>query len=171
MVDLVVNGGFELGQQGVPFATLPAGSAGLPGWRVKGSSIDVITTTWVSAEGARSIDLNGTPGQGSIQQTLRTEIGQDYTLSFAFAGNPLLGEVHRMTVKIDGEKFRFKFDSSQQSESDMGWETVTVDFTATSKRTKLSFTGDPDDDNFGPAIDAVSVVETPAPAAIEALFA
>jgi len=167
MVDLVTNGSFEEGIAAAPFIVLGAGSAGLPGWKVIGNTIDAISTLWEHADGNRSLDLNGSPGRGGVAQTIRTEVGADYTLGFALAGNPAFQEEHRLVVRIGDEKFKFRFDSAGQSNGDMGWETELIAFTATEKRTKIVFRGDPDNDSFGPALDAVSVM----PVSVDELFA
>ncbi len=170
MTDIVTNGGFEDGVSfGPRFRTLFGGDDRLPGWTIKGDSIDVVSTYWDAAEGARSIDLNG-EGRGRLKQILPTEVGQTYTLSFQLAGNPDRAEPHALTLVFGETRERLVFDSTGQTYSDLGWTEVTLQFTATEAQTRLIFRGDRDDDPFGPVIDAVSV--TPIGEAIgDVLFA
>ncbi|MCS7209501.1 MAG: DUF642 domain-containing protein [Fimbriimonadales bacterium] len=85
--DLVQNGDFEVIDAGNDFVTYRAGQSFM-GWTVDRGTVDLSGPRWMAATGKQSVDLTGSPGQGSISQTLRTQSGRTYRLRFALAGNP-----------------------------------------------------------------------------------
>jgi choice-of-anchor C domain-containing protein len=165
-VNLLVNGSFEEGPEigGMGFNYAEKGSKDIKGWEVTRAQIDYIGDYWEAADGKRSIDLHGSPGLGGIKQTFKTKKGQKYRLSFSLAGNPD-GTINekKMGVKVAGKQVdyeEFTFNVEGKSRSNMGWTTQVWDFTATDKETTLElFTTMTMDENYGAAIDNVSVVE------------
>jgi choice-of-anchor C domain-containing protein len=167
---IVANGDFES-----PVVSGAFGNFSWPGfdsWGVEPSapdgdwaSIDIVRDLWPAASGAQSVDLNGSYGSGaSLRQTLTTQIGAIYTLSFAFAGNPDPSEVCGTSPVVKamdvlwGETRLglYTFDTTGRSLADPGWQTISVQVTATSTTTTLRF------DSLvygacGPALDAVAV--------------
>jgi hypothetical protein len=87
--NLVVNGDFEIPPVGAPFATYfpPTGP---PGWVVTEGSVDQVPRPfWEPACGNQSVDLTGTPGQGTLTQNVAgTVAGTSYRLLFAYGANP-----------------------------------------------------------------------------------
>jgi prepilin-type N-terminal cleavage/methylation domain-containing protein len=82
--NLLVNGSFEA----CPFAF---GRRSLPGWRITRGTVDILTPGyWEPApgQGKCSLDLVGTPGAATIEQTFTTEPGREYRFSGWFAHNP-----------------------------------------------------------------------------------
>ena len=79
----LINGSFENGTPSIGNFTTVAGgnSTAINGWVVTGNSVDYIGSYWAAQDGNRSIDLNGN-GQGGIQQTFTTVVGQLYNISF-----------------------------------------------------------------------------------------
>jgi len=170
---IVANGDFES-----PVVSGAFGHFTWPGfesWGVEPSapdgdwaSIDIVRALWPAASGAQSVDLNGSYGSGaSLRQTLTTQIGATYTLSFAFAGNPDPSEacatspvVKAMEVSWGETRVGlYTFDTTGRSLADPGWQTISVPVMATTATTILRF------DSLvygacGPALDAVAV--TPA---------
>jgi choice-of-anchor C domain-containing protein len=163
--DLIVNGSFEEGPEFEGgYRSLDQGSDVIKGWVVTRSQIDYTGTHWRAATGARSIDLNGSPGFGGIKQSFATTKGRKYKVRFAMAGTPIAyggdGGVKILCVRAAGKKEAFSADATDKTGDDMGWTKKTWEFTATAENTTLEFYSlDYDDPNCGPALDDVSVVE------------
>ncbi len=162
-----VNGSFENGNlTNSSFATVPGGnSTSINGWVVTGNSVDYIGSYWAAQQGSRSIDLNGN-GQGGIQQTFDTVVGQLYNISFWLAGNTdNLPVIKNVQVGATGAANSiFTFDTTGFSApSNMGWKNYNYQFAATGASTTLSFAS-LDAGSFGAALDNVSVSAVPEPA-------
>lgn len=91
--NLFSNGGFEAystsaadgGGIGPGYFTYNAGNAGLNDWTIGGTSVDIVTVPpgiYPIFAGNASLDLLGTPGPGSISQSITTVVGQSYDISF-----------------------------------------------------------------------------------------
>jgi choice-of-anchor C domain-containing protein len=159
--NLLINGSFEQGPRVGSSLPLGTGSRVLPGWEVTGP-VDYIGSFWVSSDGARSIDLDGTPGPGSIAQTFATEPGKNYEVAFDMAANtdgpP---QVKRMTVSVGGVVREFDFDMTGHSKTAMGWQRKSFVFRAAAAKTTLEFASLSRRGNWnGAALDNVSVVAT-----------
>lgn len=161
--NLIVNGGFEDGPE------VPASPGFLPtdkdadtikGWKVTRGQIDLIDGYWKAAEGKRSLDLNGSPGAGGVKQTIATEKGKKYKLTFKMAGNPGAPVKKELTVEVGETKKAFTFDTTGKTVEDMGWESKELEFTAAGDKTDVEiYTTTADTENSGPALDDVKVVE------------
>jgi choice-of-anchor C domain-containing protein len=171
---LIVNGSFEEGPGTVRFLNLPGGNTSLPGWVVTGEGIDLVSTGyWISSDGARAIDLDGsarsrkTPPhmQGGIAQTFATTPGTRYFVTFDLAGNPAQPpRVKPMRISAAGQSAEFTFDVAGRNGRNMGWTPQRWTFTATDASTTLEFTSltvSPQT-GYGAAIDNVVVVPEPA---------
>ena len=158
-MNLISNGSFELGQDPGPnFTPLSIGATNITDWTVI-EPVDYIGGTWVASDGNRSVDLSELSA-GRIEQTFNTIVGENYTVTFDLAGNPIGGPIVKsMTVLAAGDSANFTFDTTGRSTSNMGWETNTWMFTATGSTTTLSFISNTNT-NAGPALDNVSVSET-----------
>jgi choice-of-anchor C domain-containing protein len=157
----IINGGFEAASTnpGGSFATLAGGNSDITGWTVGGHSIDYIGGYWQAAEGNRSIDLAGS-GIGSIAQDIATAIGQAYRVTFSVARNPDGGSNPRtgLVEIVDGTSSVISFNNASTSSAEMGWETRTFDFVATSTSSVLRFSADESSANyFGLALDNVTI--------------
>jgi choice-of-anchor C domain-containing protein len=170
---LFQNGSFELGIVDVgPFTTLNAGdNASITGWTVGTGSIDYIGTYWTSANGDRSLDLNGTV-PGSIFQTFDVTPGQAYQVTFDLAGNPAGGPTAKtLTTSANATIVLSSFDTTGKDLSNMGWTPVSFNFTATGSTETLTFLSTTAGYSgnstyptaFGPALDNVSVTAVPEP--------
>jgi hypothetical protein len=99
--DLVNNGDFEnpdishntIGPGLNWYLTVGGGdSATIPSWTVSGTSVDIVNVigggspSWAH-NGLQAIDLAGSPGPGTISQTLVTVPGRTYLLSFWYSSN------------------------------------------------------------------------------------
>ena len=163
--NLIVNGSFEDGPPVNTYITLRAGET-LPGWRVIRETIDLNKNYMDAADGDRCIDLNGTPGIGSIQTSFFTKKGRNYLLRFYMAGNPNgPPDIKKMKVSAGSQSEIFEFDISNHTAKNMGWQRKEMIFKATARKTFLTFESLTDYyvSNYGPALDAVSVVPTHKP--------
>lgn len=163
----IVNGSFE--QSSIAnigaFTTLPSGSTAITGWTVGGDSVDYIGTYWAPSEGSRSIDMSGNGAGTLASQTFATVIGQAYEISFDMAGNPA-GAPSTKSLDVNatgGATNTYTFDTTGHDLANMGWETKTYRFVATSANTTLTFLSN-DNTAYGPALDNVSIASVPEPA-------
>ncbi|AVA15418.1 MULTISPECIES: choice-of-anchor C family PEP-CTERM protein [unclassified Sphingopyxis] len=162
----LINGSFENGTPSIGSFTTVAGgnSTAINGWVVTGNSVDYIGSYWAAQDGNRSIDLNGN-GQGGIQQTFTTVVGQLYNISFWLAGNQDGAPVTKSVRVGAGDTTSiFTFDTTGTSRpANMGWKNYNFQFAATSTTTTLSFQS-LDATSFGASLDNVSVSAVPEPA-------
>jgi choice-of-anchor C domain-containing protein len=170
---LIVNGSFEEGPAVRAFLNLASGDTSIRGWVVTGEGVDYVSSGyWVSSDGARAIDLDGsarsrlTPPhvQGGIAQTFSTAPGTRYRVTFDLAGNPnQLPRVKPLRVSAGGETAEFTFDATGKTGARMGWTPRRWTFTANAASTTLEFrslTVSPQT-GYGAAIDNVAVVAEP----------
>lgn len=173
---LLINGSFEQGPAVGAFLNLEGGNTSLPGWIVTGEGVDYVSRGyWISSDGTRAIDLDGsarslkTPPyvQGGIAQTFATKPGMRYRVTFDLAGNPnQLPEVKRVRISAAGQSAELSFNAKGRNGRNMGWQATMWTFTASDATTTLEFkslTTSPQT-GFGAAIDNVSVVPEDAPA-------
>jgi choice-of-anchor C domain-containing protein len=171
---LVQNGSFESGVT-IPglYLGLNAGdSTSIANWTVIGSgvkAIDYINGYWAASDGSRSLDLNGEPGPGGVEQLISTTSGDTYTIKFDMAGNPDGGPtIKTMDVSAIGATTQtqsFAFDVTGRSRSSMGWTPMQFTFVADAASTTVRFMSTvpaSQTAGWGPALDNVSVVPVPA---------
>ncbi|MCS6865847.1 MAG: choice-of-anchor C family protein [Gemmataceae bacterium] len=170
---IIINGSFEQGTNLPPtngFVTLSSGSTAITGWTVGGAGIDWIDNGyWNASQGLRSLDLSAV-NAGSISQTFSTIPGQAYLVQFDMAGNTDGGPaIKTLTADVGAGPITFSFDTTGRSRpGNMGWETKSFVFTATSSTTTLTFTSTVTT-AFGPALDNVSVTPIPEPMSLMVL--
>jgi len=167
--NLLVNGSFE---SGIGWRdNVPLGSTGITGWTVTRAKIDLVDWYWQGSHGARSLDLNGSPGIGGIAQVFATEQGQLYEVQFNQAANPDLGSrISHIGVQAAGQSEQYAFDCTGYNRSNMGWAARTWQFMAVDTTTTLEFYSlDIGDSWKGPALDNIIVTAIPEPATISLL--
>ncbi|MBD0363850.1 MAG: DUF642 domain-containing protein, partial [Coleofasciculus sp. C3-bin4] len=83
-----------------------------------------------------------------------------YVVTFDMAGDPVgAPQIKQMGVTAAGQSKTFSFNVSGRSRNNMGWQTNTWVFTATSTSTTLEFFSlNQGGGSSGPALDNVSVV-------------
>jgi len=158
-VELIVNGSFEEGPEVDKWIWVDEKSDKIKGWVVVYGQIDYIGTHWKASDGKRSLDLHGSPGYGGVKQTIKTEKGKTYRVTFDLAGTPG-GDPPKKSIVVSAGKLRktFEFDSTGKTSQDMGWVKKTWDFKAEEAETVMVFaTDEKTDPNQGPALDNVSV--------------
>jgi choice-of-anchor C domain-containing protein len=163
----VSNGSFEEPAISIPYQVFSAGES-IGGWVVESGTIEIVGPYWQAAAGRQSVDLSGIWDLvGTIYQDIPTIPGQEYTVRFAFAGNPEDGATKQMKVFWNASEIAdLTVDTAGRSLADMGWSYYTYKVTATSTSSRLAFQSLTL--NFlGPVIDDVSVT----PVASAALLA
>jgi hypothetical protein len=120
---------------------------------------------WAEPAGLCSVDLDGTPGPGSIQHTpFPTQPGNKYVLSFLFSGNGACRPtIKKMEVRVGRVSKRLTWDISNGNSAQNGiWTPETIDFMAVRKTTKLEFVSrDHREGNCGAAVAGISVTQSP----------
>lgn len=167
---VLVNGSFEQGPAVTTFRHLAAGDTSIPGWVVTGEGVDYVAQGyWVSSDGDRAIDLDGSArsaasppyARGGIAQAFATQPGMRYRVDFDLAGNPNRPPlVKPLRVSAAGQSTEFTFDATGRNGRNMGWLRSSWTFTAVDETTTLEFlslTVSPHT-GYGAAIDNVSVV-------------
>ena len=158
-VELIVNGSFEEGPEVDKWIWVDEKSDKIKGWVVTRGQIDYIGTHWKASDGKRSLDLHGSPGYGGVKQTIKTEKGRTYRVTFDMASTPGgIPAKKSLTVYANKLSKTFEFDSTGKTSLAMGWEKKTWDFKADGIETVIEFaTAEKEDPNQGPALDNVSV--------------
>ncbi|MCG3137372.1 MAG: hypothetical protein HJJLKODD_01216 [Phycisphaerae bacterium] len=156
--NLVFNGSFETGPEPGSYTPYNPGSAYIPGWVVTRGQIDYVGTDLVASEGLRCIDLDGTPGNGGIAQTIATVPGATYTLFFNLGGNTNGGPtIKKLQVAAAGQTQDYSFDITGHSATDPGWITQAFEFVAAGEAATIEFYSLDEPGTYGPVIDQVIV--------------
>jgi choice-of-anchor C domain-containing protein len=133
--NVLVNGSFEEGSMCETFRN--PGSTNIPGWTPVGAAVFYICSSWLGAEGVRSISLHC---GGGIAQTFATEPGRDYLVRFDMAGDPDVSPVIKnLVASTGGSPHAFSFDSEGKTRLAMGWDEKRFVFTASDTTTTLTF--------------------------------
>jgi choice-of-anchor C domain-containing protein len=153
--NLVANGGFDQGADPGPFKTFKKGDK-FPGWTITKGSVDQVGSYFKCAH-SRCMDMNGNE-LGAIRQTLATEAGKSYRLTFQLSANAQCGG-HQKTLRVSaaGDSKSFVVTAKPGTP----WTRHTWDFTAKEDKTALSFESTGESSACGPLLDSVTV--TPAP--------
>jgi choice-of-anchor C domain-containing protein len=165
--NLVINGSFEAFTDGNPvngYKVVSASSTALTGWTVGGTSVDVINGNFGAITG-NSIDMLGSPGPGSLSQSLTTSANTHYVLSFDLRAN---------TAGLDDGTLNVDFGSGVHK-TFLGTTGTPVhysfDVLATSESTLLTFASGNTPKNGGSVLDNVSVTAVPEPETYAMLLA
>lgn len=157
-VNLITNGGFVGPTSNGTYVTLGVSSGVIPGWDVLAGNVDWIQGYWPGSDGdGFSIDLNGTT-QGTIGQTIATEVGKYYTIKFDMNANPDFGAGTRVAI-IGANGAIGSRDFFTAGGGTAGpWEERSIGFVATGASTLITFaSGTNENCCWGAAIDNVSV--------------
>ena len=127
----------------------------LSGWTVTGNGVDRVGG-WEASDGSVSLDLNAF-NPGGIQQSIATEAGATYTVTFDLAGNPGQQTIKTLDVSADGTSQTYSFDNAGTSATNMGWVTQSFTFVAVDDSTLLSFDSLVPSGAWGPALDNVQI--------------
>jgi choice-of-anchor C domain-containing protein len=146
---LINNGSFESGKystnnNGYNTLTANINNTAIDSWKVLSGSIDWIDTYWTASDGRKSIDMSGTAaGAFTLSQAITTTPGQKYKLAFDIAGNPWSKDsslIKTLYVNVGTGNIPFSFDATNKTNSNMGWQSKSLEFTATAANLKIIFT-------------------------------
>jgi len=163
----ITNGNFEDGPAITPTEAIHAvgvGDPSLNGWTVTSSVVVIVTDNyWVPLSQHRSLCLSDMrPGStntapGAIQQTFSSAPGAVYRLTFWMSGEPFSSPtIKHLRVNAGPVQQDYTFDITPAWHWDMAWQQHTLDFTAGSATTSVSFASQ-DISTWGPAIDSMKV--------------
>ncbi len=186
--NLIVNGSLA---QGAPASGCAAGISALPGWTITNNvDIDSAVQPFPGCSGISPpagnyfLDLTGSFAEdgvndvGRISQTISTQIGQSYDLSFDFGGNaqwqllpqyPNDGPVKAMDVLLNNDAYgTYSLNTAGVPVTDGQFTAENLYFTATSASTTVSFAslngvGITSPSDFGPLLADVNLVPVPVP--------
>ncbi len=164
---LITNGSFELGNTGGNFTTESAGSPNITGWTVDSGSVDYISSYWAASDGVRSIDIAGS-AIGALSQSFASTAGQKYLVTFDLSSNPDLQGTRDLLVSIDGgTPLTFTHPGATGKDAaGMAWTAQSFSFLAGGPLTTITFTANGTSQGvYGPALDNVSILGVPEPAA------
>ena len=102
-------------------------------------SIDLMNEDVKAADGNTALDLHGSPGFGSIKQSIETEVGRSYQISFMLSGRPhTLPEIKKLQISAAGETANFEYSISGIDNTNMGWMEKTWSFVAKDTQTEIT---------------------------------
>ena len=170
--NLILNGSFEAPTvPAVPvggFTNFVGGSAAIPGWIVVGVDSALASGTFTQSgivfqakDGVQWADLAGVTSNSmtsGLSQDVATVAGQLYQLSFN-VGSATDGQFFFATtidLSIDGGT-RSSYANPTAPHDMLDWELFTVQFTATSGSTNITFFNGAAANNFNTAFDDVSL--------------
>ncbi len=169
--NLIVNGSFEVPL--VPsggYINYPGGSTAITDWTVVGVDSSVISGTFTQAgivfqaqNGNQWTDLAGVTSNSSssgVRQIVATTIGAVYQLSF-YVGSATGGGIFfpaTVDLSINGGARVGYFNPTGPSNM-LNWKLFTVEFTATSTTTTVTFFNGSAANNYLCALDNVSITE------------
>jgi len=167
LINLISNGSFEDGAKKIGrFVTVKPQEATITDWRVTSGTVDYIGTYWQASDGNRSIDLTGTPDNGTLATTFTTTPGITYKVLFDLAGNFEISDTNYRSVKVSAgnhsNTYTF-YKPENWSFDNMGWQTQTFYFTALDHKTILTFQSLSTHPYCGPTLDNVRAYATPLP--------
>lgn len=198
--NLIVNGDFATG---APASGCSAGlvNGSLPGWTIT-NNVDIDSAlqpfdppagcSGISPPvGTYFIDLTGSGAEGgvndrgSISQTVSTQVGQTYDLSFYFGGNPQWqylrypndGPVKAMDVLLNNDAYgTYSVNTAGAAVTNGQFTAENLYFTATSSSTTIGFeslngVGITAPSDFGPLVADVILAPVPLPGTLWLLMA
>lgn len=169
---VVGNGNFSSPSVNGSYETLSDGSTTITDWTVIGGSVDLIGSYWQAPPtGGQSVDLDGS-SPGGLQQTLVTEPGSEYIVSFYLSGNPDGGDATKhLSVTVGTASELYTYVTGSNTHTDMRYTPETFTFTATGSASVLAFrSGDLSGSPWGPVLGGISV-SAPEPMSVASLLA
>lgn len=163
-----VNGSFEDGMalEGSFTQVDTDDSTSISGWTVLSEGVDLIGTYWQASDGSRSLDLSAMTSGGVAQMLTGFEVGKHYRITFDLSGNPDGGDnPKRLQMSATGgEAVVYSYTLvSENSASNMLWQTLTYDFVASGSMQMVQFRS-LEYNPYGVALDNVSISLVPEPA-------
>lgn len=147
---------------------------GLTDWASFGNVIVArnVNSYWKGTDGSQYINLQFSTSN-YIEQTIATVAGGTYRIKFDLSCDNLFGQWNRddctLGVSLNGTTLN-TFKPSTDAAQTLTWDSISLDFTATSSSSSIRFFDAANFTNFvGPMLDNVSVEAVPEPASILAL--
>ena len=188
IVNLVQDGDFEMARVPVgAFSVFPSPSSAIPDWTVGGTEVALVSSAYAEGSfvfsaqsGTQWMDLSGGAGPdrtNSITQTISTESGRQYDLSF-YVGSAWDGAASgafrptTIDVIVNGGS-RLSFTNSNVATGSMNWQLFQTTFVASSGTTVIQFLygNAAGDTNYAVGLDTVVVTAAiPGPGALGWLF-
>jgi hypothetical protein len=166
-VELIENGSFETSTAFTNYYLLVnAGTPGIASWTVGGVSVDLVSNiynlNW-GDDGRQAVDLAGTPGPGSVSQSVAdTVVGTSYQLSFFVSSNADQGSDFPGSLTVSwGNLWSTVLDAPVPGT----WTNYTFTLPGTGSDTQLQFLTNLATTQ-GPLLDMVSLQAVPIPAAV-----
>lgn len=170
--NLLMNGSFEEGNfvpNGDATMSLQPGSTVMTGWETFSGElawIDNANPFQTSAsDGSKHLDLAGyhdAAPYGGVRQTVTTEAGKTYALSFDMGSNPIYGNTISVLASAGNSSATIRLVTQGTGQQ---WQRKSLNFTAGSDSTLISLQGVvPSGAHIG--LDNVSVSLVPAPGAL-----
>ncbi|MCB0111416.1 MAG: DUF642 domain-containing protein, partial [Caldilineaceae bacterium] len=123
--NMVVNGSFEMGPDGLNITNIP-------GWTVTSGKVDVHGVYWHPDMTTSELDLDGSPGPGTVEQTITgLDAGQSYFFEFSYTTHTNTTE--QADVKVldsDGGTILSQTITSTGDYYHTGWQNFRQTFTA-----------------------------------------
>jgi choice-of-anchor C domain-containing protein len=170
----ITNGSFEDGIDPGTFTSLDGGSTDITGWTVLGGAkaIDYIGSYWPASDGKRSLDLNGNPGPGGVEQVVSTIPGMKYEITFDMSANldgpPAIKMMEVSAIGCTTKSELYMVDTATWTS--MVWVPMKMTFVADACNTTLRLMSITSEPWYGPALDNVSMSQVgqviPAPGAV-----
>jgi len=173
--NLILNGSFENGTSndgGNGFTTVTAvDTTTISNWSVTAQSVDWIGSYWNASQGDRSIDMTGTPGNGTIASTsFATTAGAKYKVTFDLSGNFVHDATQRsLEVSAGNDVATYIFlKPGGWSTTNMQWKSEVFYFTAAASTSTLQFSAvnNGTEQYCGPALDNVTANAVPLPPSV-----
>ena len=176
----VLNEDFEVPVINSGFITVYSGQtlASRSTWNITSGSVDLtnMASYGITAyDGQQAVDLNGSPGPGTMGTYIDTVIGQSYSLTFHYARNGGANtQVAAMQVDVIGSSNLFSQYFEHSGDGGLGlapndFLAYSTAFTADSTSTYLKFTGllpAGGASYYGIMLDGINVSSVPIPAAV-----
>ncbi len=159
--NLLSNGGFDTytGSAFSGYAALTTGNTDVTGWTVGMTSVDIVDSVYASISLPYAIDLAGTPGPGSISQTVSAAAGF-YQVSFQGWSNQS-GSLATVVASFGATQQSFLLTGTLQTYSFLAPASGATTFTLATTPTNTT--------NGNIFVDNASVQAVPEPTTIAAL--
>ena len=144
--NLAINGSFEVN------AACASATTTIHGWNVIAGNVDLDSaacSTIPADQGNFWVDLTGTGSPGTIERNLLTKVGTNYSLTFAFGGNPQCQNganggddtpIKSMRVLLNGVIVgQYSVNIAGNATNDPAWEHAAIFFAAVSSPTVFDF--------------------------------
>ena len=163
--DLIADGEFLVPwTSATAFQTVPAGQS-IGTWNVTSGSVDVFKKGGAflldKTHPGNAVDLAG-GSAGTISQTVETEVGTTYKVSFEYAGNFTTAGTRTMTVLVGATTKRYSvIQPKGWSFSNLQWKSASFDYIATSPLTTIQLKSTSKSNDAGVIVTQIKLLALP----------